>query len=329
MHTLWIVCPVYFDAESFQILRERIRGEVARLTFDTPRTLRFVAIDDTGGQDPELAAVRALPDVDVIEVPFNLGHQRAIVFGLRKLAGRIDDDDWVVTLDSDGEDQPSDLGRLLEPLASSPHGANRIVLARRTERRESITFRAMYLVFTLMFRLLTGTVIRTGNYAAFRGALTKQVLFHPFFDLSYSSALLSLDLPATFVPCARGRRFAGQSRMGFTKLIMHGLRMLTPFTDRIATRALICFSGVLAAGIVGAAIVVFVRLFTALAIPGWASYILLGMFMISFAALGNFVILFVLFAQSGGSALRGLYADPVIGRTDARESPTGAGRSRP
>ena len=329
MQTLWIVCPVYFDSESFLILRDRIRDEVGRMDVDAPRTLRFVAIDDTGGRDAALMAVRSLPDVDVIQVPFNLGSQRAIVFGLRKLAGRLDDDDWVVTIDSDGEDQPPDLPRLLRPLASLPRGTIHVVLARRTSRRESVGFKIMYFFYKVMFRLLTGTVIRTGNFAAFRGSLTKHVLFHPFFDLSYGSTLLSLDVPATFVPCARGLRYAGRSHMRPTTLIMHGLRQLTPFIDRIATRALICFGGVLGAGLLGAVAVVCVRLFTDRAIPGWATYVLLGMFMISFVAVGNLVILFVLFAQSGASSLRGLHGDAFIGRADAREPPPGADRSRP
>ena len=53
----------------------------------------------------------------VLQPPFNLGHQRGIVYALRKMLPRIADDDAVVTMDADGEDRPEDLPRLLAALA--------------------------------------------------------------------------------------------------------------------------------------------------------------------------------------------------------------------
>ena len=51
--------------------------------------------------------------VTVLQPPFNLGHQRALVYALRKALPQIADEDAVVTLDADGEDRPEDLPRLL------------------------------------------------------------------------------------------------------------------------------------------------------------------------------------------------------------------------
>jgi hypothetical protein len=312
MTTLWVLCPMYFDVESFLTLRTEILAERRRLDFTAPERLQFAVVDDSGDQDPAIERVRALPDVTVVSVPFNLGHQRAIVFGLRRLADQIETDDWVVTMDADGEDQPGDLSRLLRPLAAFPTGSTQIVLAWRTKRRETLTFKALYSVFKIMFRVLTGTVIRTGNYAAFRGTLTKQIVLHPYFDLSYASTLLSLNLKATFVPCERGRRYAGESRLGLRGLIMHGLRMLMPFIDRIAVRALIGSGAVFALGIASALAVLAVRLLTTWSIPAWTPYLLLSIVLLSFTALGQFVILFILFAQSDGLSLRGVHGRTFV-----------------
>jgi len=41
------------------------------------------------------------------------------------------------------------------------------------------------------------------------------------------------------VPCARGRRFAGRSRMNTSTLISHGIRLLLPFAERVAGRMLV------------------------------------------------------------------------------------------
>jgi polyisoprenyl-phosphate glycosyltransferase len=326
MSTLWAVCPVYYDVESFLTLRAELSAQWQALDFPAPRTIRFVAIDDSGGQDADIFRLRAFDDTVVVVVPFNLGHQRAIVFGLRALSLDIADDDWVVTLDSDGEDQPSDLPRLLRALAGLPAGSHHVVLAKRIKRHEALWFKLLYAGFKLMFVLLTGTVIRTGNFAAFRGVLTRRVLFHPYFDLSYSSTLLSLNIPAVYVPCERGVRYAGRSKMNVSALLRHGLRMLMPFIDRIAARALVLFTIIFSTGVVASVVVLAVRIFTDRGIPGWASYMLLLILTISVTALGNFLVLFVLFAQSDGLSLRGLheYTRGFV-EGDARKPPAGAG----
>ncbi|HEX5593372.1 MAG TPA: glycosyltransferase [Solirubrobacterales bacterium] len=298
----WIFTPVYRDVSSFRILRERLREVVAASGLPGTEDIRFVVIDDTAGQDPEMESLAGLDDVQVMRPPFNLGHQRALVYALRKTIPRIADDDAVVTLDADGEDRPEDLPRLLERLRAE-EGERKVVLALRTKRRESIGFKVFYRLFRLLFRSLTGTTVRSGNFAAMPGSITKRVLLHPTFDLAYSSAILALDIPVEYVPCERGERYEGRSKMTYGKLAMHGLRMLMPFTDRIAIRALAAFVffGILG-GVLAAAVVCF-KLFTSSTIPGWTSYVALGALIVSLVALGNFVSLFVLFSQTRAVSL--------------------------
>jgi glycosyltransferase involved in cell wall biosynthesis len=320
--TTWIFTPVYRDVRSFQILRRRLLEELAG-SIPEGGTVRFVAIDDTAGQDREMAKLTELDDVTVLQPPFNLGHQRALVYALRKALPQIADDDAVVTLDADGEDRPEDLPRLLAKLRAAPEEERPVVLALRTKRRESIGFKVLYRLFRLLFRSLTGATVRSGNYAAMPGSIAKRALLHPTFDLSYSSAILALDLPVEYVPCERGERYEGRSKMTYGKLAMHGLRMLMPFTDRIAIRALgaFVFFGVL--GAVLAFVVVCLKLFTSSSIPGWTSYIALGALIVSLVALGNFVSLFVLFSQTRAVSLASIEeiehgADPFLAPAEVR-----------
>jgi polyisoprenyl-phosphate glycosyltransferase len=298
---LWVVCPSYDDVAAFTILRERVRDVVAESAVPFA-SIEFVLVDDTGGADANARRLRSLDDVTVLDPPFNLGHQRAIVFGVRSVRPRLQEDDVVVTLDSDGQDKPEDLPRLLSALLSDDD-LRRVVLARRSKRRESIPFRVLYLGFRVVFRVLTGTVVRTGNFAAYRGWTARHVLGHPYFDLCYSSTFLSLRLEIEYVPCERGNRYAGRSRMGYGQLIMHGLSMLMPFTDRIAVRALVTFAVTAATGGALAVAVVCVKLFTNRAIPGWATSTVLLLIVVSLVALGNFVVLFAVFSQSRGISL--------------------------
>ena len=302
MARAWIVTPVYRDVRSFLVLRRLLLEYLDPIGRVDVESARFVVIDDTAGQDPQIGMLSDCEDVTVLRPPFNLGHQRAIVYALRKVMPEVHDDDVIVTLDADGEDRPADLPRLLAALWSPPRG-ERWCLARRTKRKESFRFKVMYVFFRVLFKALTGTTVRSGNYAATSGSLARRALLHPSFDLSYSSALLAVDVPIAYVPCERGERYDGESRMTFPRLTMHGLRMLMPFADRIAVRALGVFALSLVFGAVLALAIVCIRVFTDSAIPGWASFTVLGAVIVSLVALGNFVTLFILFSQTRAVSL--------------------------
>jgi hypothetical protein len=304
--TLWIFSPSYFDVTSFTILRKRVLEVVEASPALREHPVRFVLVDDTAGNDLEVDTLKGMTDVSVITPPFNLGHQRALVYGLRTMSPAMGDADLIVTMDADGEDQPEDLPRLLAPLIDEPGQHNRLCIARRTERQESFKFQFLYFFFRIMFRTLTGITVRNGNYAAYRGWLGRRMLLHPSFDICYSSTLVSLDMPVSAVPCARGLRYAGQSRMNLFRLFMHGIRMLVPFTDRIAVRALSAFAAMFGVGVVLSFVVIGIRLFTTSAVPGWATATLLGVLILSFIALGNFLVLFAVFSHSQGISLAGL-----------------------
>lgn len=316
---LWVVSPVYLDVASYLLLHRDVLAVLASRPSLPFHEVRFVAVDDTGGLDPEIERLRELPDVRIIEPPFNLGHQRALVFALRLLSAEFAAHDYIVTMDADGEDRPADLPALLAPLLASPENTRTVAVARRTRRRESPPFKVLYFFFRIVFRVLTGIVVRSGNYLAYRGWLARRLLFHPHFDLCYSSSFISLNLPVAPVLLERGRRYAGRSRMSYGRLLTHGFRMLLPFTDQIAIRALIAFAVtfglsalVLLAGLA-------LPLFSLATPPRWVTAVTLIVMILSFVATGNLVILFAAFSHSRGTALKNL----------EREHHDGPGKSPP
>jgi hypothetical protein len=296
---LWVVSPLLRDTESYVRLRREVSAACA-----AGRRLgqpRFVVVDDSAGTDDEVTVLREDPHVTVLTTPFNLGHQRAIVFGLRYLAPHVRPDDVVVTMDSDGEDQPVDLPRLVEPL-EDPTTA--LVLAQRTKRSEAFGFRLMYVCFRLMFRVLTGTTIRSGNFAAQRGDSLVATIDHPSFDLCYSATLLALRRSTVTVPCARGPRFAGTSRMNRFALVGHGMRMLLPFSEAIAVRMLV----LAAASFVGLAAYLVLLGVGAIGDPLTAGVLApcIALVVLFLAAFTGFVVLFSGFAQASAIAMKGV-----------------------
>lgn len=295
----WIVSPMLRDTESFIRLREETEQACEGAGLDLE--LHHLVIDDSAGTDPDVEALHHLGNVELLTPPFNLGHQRAIVYGLRHLANDLQDSDLVVTMDSDGEDQPADVPRLIEALDS---GSVVLALAQRTKRSEPLSFRVMYVFYRLMFRILTGTTVRSGNFAVQRAGSLAASIHHPSFDLCYSSTLLALRRPTAKVPCARGRRFAGESRMNTYALMAHGVRMLLPFSERIAVRMMFVAS-TSAVALLGFLVLVATGVFGDS--PGPAVFASLAalatLFISSFTA---FVVLFSGFAQASAIAMSGI-----------------------
>ena len=295
---LSIVCPSFFDIPSFLRVRTELR---AHSKISQQFELSFVLIDDSGGQDAEVSEVKKLSDVLVIAPPYNLGHQGALVYGLRTLSSTISNDDFIVTMDADGEDKTADVVELLGPLLKQQSSIHQISVARRTHRTETVFFKLFYICFKLVFRIATGTVIRNGNFAAYRGWLLKEVIFHPHFDQCYSSSFISLPLQITFIPLARGQRYFGKSKMGYMGLVTHGIRMFMPFSEKIATR-----------GMIGSGILLFVAVGFGSASYGLnfgSNHLMASGFLALFGTLlmAVFALLFATFSQTKARSLRGLH----------------------
>lgn len=302
-YKLWIVCPCYYDVSSFLKLRETTRHVFENGKIPPPT---FVLIDDSAGQDLMVATqVVPLENVQIITPPYNLGSQAAIVFALRKLSTVIDASDYIVTMDADGEDKPDDILPLIKPLTEKADDLHLISVARRTSRSVTLKFKLLYAGFILLFQILTGLIIRSGNFVAFRGWFLKEIIFHPHFDQCYASNFRSLPLNLAMVPIARGPRYFGHSKMGYFNLIGHGIRMLMPFTEKIAIRGLIVSSVLLILTLFG--------LLLSLALSMRDGHVLTSVFI--FAGLSafliivilNFFTLFVMFSQNKAISLRHLH----------------------
>lgn len=178
--------------------------------------------------------------------------------------------DAVLVMDGDGEDRPEDVPRLAQAFAEAPAGT--IIFAARTKRSESMTFVVFYRLYRVLHRLLTGVGVRVGNFSLVPFQCLSTLAVSSEMWNHYAAAIFKTRLPHRSVPTARGPRFAGTPRMRFVDLVTHGLSAIAVFGDVVGVRLL--------AATLAAACVVFlliiavlaVRLFTGLAIPGWATF---------------------------------------------------------
>jgi polyisoprenyl-phosphate glycosyltransferase len=256
-----------------------------------------ILIVDDGSNDRNLDPILAdsysrIQSMTLVELGCNLGHQRAIAIGLVQ-ALKLQDTGCIIVMDSDGEDRPQDIKKLVDHWRTAP---NSIVCAQRARRSESISFKMYYFIYKLVFKMLTGARIDFGNFCLIPQDLLAAVCHHSSSWNNLAATLVRSRLPIRRIPTDRGRRYAGRSHMNLVSLIMHGMSAISVYSDVVLVRMLIGLLGLSALSIVGLAVVFALRLFTDLAVPGWASGVAGNLFVIFlqsvvFALISAFIML--------------------------------------
>ena len=269
-NTVYLVIPVFNDWESLSLL-------VSKLQTDNPSALvaRFhlVLVNDCSSLDPNPELLpNALP-YTLINLNRNVGHQRAIAIGLSYVSAEFGPS-TVVVMDSDGEDIPAHVQALVE---ASEVAGNGLVFAERTRRREGLAFQVSYKLYKRVFKLLTSKRIAFGNFSCIHPkALAKVVHVSEIWN-HYSGGVIRSKLPLVTLPLERGSRLAGKSTMNYTSLVMHGLSSIAVHIDTVSIRILIFSLITIVLGFMGITGVLYMKLFTSLAFPNWASTVILGL----------------------------------------------------
>jgi polyisoprenyl-phosphate glycosyltransferase len=263
-----IVTPVLNDWESCAILLKRIDD----LTLPDVAALRVLIVDD-GSVRPRPSDLTnrlgggRVGAVSVLELVCNVGHQRAIALGVARIVASRSDEQ-VIVMDSDGEDDPADIPRLVAALRKTPDAG---IVAGRIERSEGAGFRVGYAAYQVMFFALVGRRIDFGNFSAFGPALARRLSGMSETWSHLAATLLRSRVPLVTVPTRRGRRYAGQSSMNLPSLIAHGLSAFTVFSDHVFARLLLLAASIGSIAVLGSVVVIVIRLATDLAISGWAT----------------------------------------------------------
>ena len=262
--TVWaVVTPVFEDGASFS----RLCRDLARV--EAGATLEVLAVDDGSLRDPPTAeALRAAGLAGrIVRLRRNGGHQIAISVGLT-LAAADPRYAGALVMDSDGEDRPEDLPRLMAAVGPDCEAA----VALRARRTESLSFRIFYRLYRRFFSLLTGHRIRFGNFCALDRRAVSRLAAMQETRIHLAAALIKSRLRRVEIACDRGRRHDGRSHMNFYALALHGIRAVAVFDDAVLTR--------MGAVCVGAAVSGILIFLTAAGLklagqttPGWLTFL--------------------------------------------------------
>lgn len=284
--------PVYNDWESAAVLL----ADIEAAFHDSPRSIDVLMVDDGSVEQPPttFAVTGLIRNVECLRLVRNVGHQRAIAIGLADLSTR-SGQNLIAVMDCDGEDRPDELARLVKLAGGSP---DRVFAAQRSRRSEGVSFRFLYRLYMWAFRFLTGQKISFGNFTVFPHSLLRRISADPNIWNNYPAALVRSKIPIVYVPTSRGRRYAGKSRMNLVSLIGHGLGAISVFNEAVFVRVLLFSALLLVFSATLSCVTLFMKFFTTMTVPSWATIVLGFALVISIQALMTPVLMIFLLLSS-------------------------------
>lgn len=259
-----IVIPQFNDWEALNLLIQKINED---LNEEILLNCTLLIVDDCSSKNQHVPFIKFNGrQIRLLSLYRNLGHQKAIAIGLSYVAENLDAT-RVIVMDADGEDAPADINKLVAKSFTEP---DKIIFAQRNKRTENLLFRAFYVIYKMVFKMLTGKVITFGNFSLIPKPRLQNLVRVSEIWNNYPGGIIKSRIPYASIPTDRATRLAGESKMNFVSLILHGLSAISVMIDTTAVRILI-FS-VFMSGV--ALAFIFIILFLKIignATPGWAS----------------------------------------------------------
>jgi glycosyltransferase involved in cell wall biosynthesis len=287
-----ILIPVFNDEESLNRLLEELAVSVKEFSGSK---FSVLAVDDGSATGLQIKAPSQF-SMKILHLLRNIGHQKAIAVGLAYIKENLSCDN-VLVMDADGEDRPEDAVVLLKESMNNP---GKIIFAKRRSRQEGSGFRLFYRIYKFAFRLLTGKKIAFGNFLVMPKPLLDKVVYYSEIWNHIAGGILKAGLPYSSVVTHRGKRYAGNSKMSFHSLLIHGLGAIAVFIDLIASRLLVFSLVLIGISLLSILALIGIRTFTDLAIPGWTSTVISAILIILLQSflLSLFTIFLYLSSQS-------------------------------
>jgi polyisoprenyl-phosphate glycosyltransferase len=269
---LSVVVPMFNEEDALPAFADRLRPHLDRLGVD----YEVVAVDD-GSADatPQLlhGMRRLWPQLRVIRLRRNAGHQAALTAGLHRAVG-----EYVVSIDADLQDPPEKIGEMLD-LARRDNLD--IVYGLRVDRTTDTRFkRTSAGAYYWMMRRLVGSWLprHAGDFRLLSRAAVDTLKALPERQPVYRMLVPSLGFPCGEVTYVRESRVAGSTKYPVARMLRLALDSITNFSAaplRLATwLGLISFFFCLLLMVVG--VVVYASGTT---VPGWASIFVAVLFL--------------------------------------------------
>ncbi|MBB2894263.1 glycosyltransferase family 2 protein [Flexivirga oryzae] len=220
-----VVVPMYNEEAVLPLFVERLRPVLD----DLGAGYEVVVVDDGSTDTTPVVLQRVLrewPNVRVVRLRANAGHQAAISAGLQRALG-----DWVVTIDADLQDPPETIARMYAA-ATAEHVD--VVYGVRTDRTTDSAFKRHTAgAFYRMMRRLAKLDISqdAGDFRMMSRSTVDAINALPEHNRVLRLVVPTLGFPSTTVDYKRDPRAAGESKYPLRKMISLTLDSVTGFSQ--------------------------------------------------------------------------------------------------
>jgi glycosyltransferase involved in cell wall biosynthesis len=290
---LAVVVPCYNEQEVLPETTRRLSALLQRMVQAgqvDPRS-RIWYVDD-GSRDATWSLIDAAASapgsvVRGLKLSRNRGHQIALLAGLLGARG-----DVLISVDADLQDDLEAIPAMLERHAA---GCDIVYGVRRSRTRDTafkrLTAEGYY---RLLDRLGVEVVFNHADYRLMSRRAVEALRAFPETNVFLRGIVPQLGFPTAVVEYDRAERFAGDSKYPLRKMLALAWQGVTSFSA-VPLRAITTLGLLVSLGSLGLAFwALFVRLFTAEAVPGWASiviplFFLSGVQLLSLGVIGEYV----------------------------------------
>ena len=210
---LSVVVPMFNEEAVIPVFVDRLRPVLDGL--DVP--YEVVAVDD-GSADRTVALLfeqgRGWPELRLIKLRRNSGHQAALTAGLQRARG-----DWVVSIDADLQDPPETIVEMLR--LARDEGLD-VVYGVRSDRSTDTTFKrhTAGAYYRLMRRIVGGDLpAQAGDFRLLSREVVDALVKLPERTPVYRLLVPSLGFTSGTVAYAREKRAAGETKYPVRKMV--------------------------------------------------------------------------------------------------------------
>ncbi len=229
-----ILIPVFNDWQSLIKLLNEIDSVLGKIEENCEFSCLIIN-DASTSKIPDIKLSKNITSIEIINMKINKGHARCNAFGLRYLSEK-SNSDYVILMDGDGEDRPSEIRSLVTKIFSNP---NTSVVAERIKRSEGLLFKTLYELHKIIVLIFTGKNIKFGNYSCLTSLDVKILSDKKSLWSSFSGTVRKYIKNLNSIESIRGKRYYGPSQMSFFNLIIHSLSILAVFKIEVFLRSAI------------------------------------------------------------------------------------------
>lgn len=261
---LSVVIPIYNEELLIDELLQRTSKVVSQIGID----YELIIIDD-GSSDNTLTRLieyqKQIKHLKILQLSKNFGHSSAITAGLSVSQG-----DYIVIMDGDLQDPPEIIYHLYKKITSKENLD--VVYAQRTSKKESFQRKILMSIFHKIFKTVSTLKYAddAGNFSIMSSTAKNAILLYTEKTRYIPGLRMHIGFNQEYIQYERDARYAGQTKMNYSKLFTLALDALFSFSHiPIRTILILGILGLIISGM--GFIYVFISKYIGIAPYGWSS----------------------------------------------------------